>query len=99
MKITITIEKSERKRRKKKRKEKKQHKTLNIILLCLGVFVLAFVIAMIVIFCIYGSVPDTLIQMVLGAGGLEALLTATITISKLWRNKDTEVNQNENLME
>ena len=53
------------------------------ILLILGVFILAFIVAMTVIFCVKDSVPDTLIQYVLGAGGVEALLLAGIKISKV----------------
>lgn len=57
-------------------------KTSNIVLLVLGVFTAAFIVAMIVIFCIKDSVPDTLIQYTLGAGGVEALALAGIRISK-----------------
>lgn len=66
-----------------RRKTKKKAKTSNIILGLLGVFILAFIITMIVVFCKYGSVPDTLIQYTLGAGGVEALLLAAIKISKV----------------
>jgi len=52
-------------------------------LVLLGLFALAFVTAMTVIFCVKGSVPDTLIQYTLGAGGLEALLLAGIRIAKV----------------
>ncbi len=58
-------------------------KTSNIILVLLGVFLLAFIAAMTVIFCIKGAVPDTLIQYTMGAGGVEALLLAGIKISKV----------------
>lgn len=61
----------------------KKRKTSNLILLLLGLFVLAFIITMIVIFCVKGAVPDTLIQYVLGAGGVEAVLLAAIKISKI----------------
>lgn len=57
-------------------------KTSNRVLLILGVFVLAFIIAMIVIFCVKGAVPDTLIQYTLGAGGVEATALAGIKIVK-----------------
>ena len=57
-------------------------KTSDRVLLILGVFILAFIISMIVIFCVKDSVPDALIQCVLGAGGLEALLLAGIKIVK-----------------
>ncbi len=58
-------------------------KTSNIILALLGVFLLAFIAAMTVIFCVKGAVPDTLIQYTLGAGGVEALLLAGIKVSKV----------------
>lgn len=59
-------------------------KTSNRILLVMGIFALAFIVAMTVIFCVRGAVPDTLIQYTLGAGGVEALLLAGIKISKVW---------------
>lgn len=58
-------------------------KTSNLILLAMGLFVLSFVVAMTVIFCVKGAVPDTLIQYTLGAGGVEALLLAGIKIAKV----------------
>lgn len=58
-------------------------KTSNLILLTMGLFAVAFIVAMTVIFCIKDSVPDTLIQYTLGAGGVEALLLAGIKISKV----------------
>jgi len=58
-------------------------KTSNLILLALGLFALGFIVAMTVIFCVKGAVPDTLIQYTLGAGGVEALLLAGIKISKV----------------
>lgn len=58
-------------------------KTSNAILALLGLFLLAFITAMTVIFCVKDAVPDTLIQYTLGAGGVEALLLAGIKISKV----------------
>jgi len=58
-------------------------KTSNLILLALGLFALGFIVAMTVIFCVKGAVPDTLIQYTLGAGGVEALLLAGIKVSKV----------------
>ncbi len=57
--------------------------TSNRVLVSLGLAALAFITAMIVIFCLKGAVPDTLIQYTLGAGGVEALLLAWIKISKV----------------
>lgn len=58
-------------------------KTSNLILAIVGLFLLAFIVAMTVIFCVKGAVPDTLIQYTLSAGGVEALLLAGIKISKV----------------
>lgn len=76
----------------KKGKHEKPRKTSNIVLVVLGVFVLLFVTAMIVIFCITGSVPDTLIQYTLGAGGIETIMLAGIKIVKTMKgdNKTDE---------
>ena len=54
-----------------------------MVLLVMGLFVAAFIVIMIVTFWVKGSVPDTLIQYTLGAGGVEALLLAGIKISKV----------------
>ncbi len=63
-------------------------KTSNRVLLALGVGAASFIVAMTVIFCVKGAVPDTLIQYTLGAGGVEALLLAGIKISKVRAGKD-----------
>jgi len=63
-------------------KREKQRRTSNTVLLVLALFLLAFITAMTVIFCIKGSVPDTLIQYTLGAGGVEAVVLAGIKIAK-----------------
>lgn len=67
--------------------KRKKLKTSNTVLIVLGVFILAFIITMIVIFCVKGSTPDVLIQYVLGAGGLEALLLALIKVAKVIRGE------------
>lgn len=65
-------------------KKKPKMKTRNKVLLCLGLFLFAFIVTMIVTFWVKGSVPDTLIQYTLGAGGIEVLALAGIKISKVW---------------
>ncbi len=65
-------------------------KTSNKVLLALGVFLLAFIVTMIVIFCVVGAVPDTLIQYTLGAGGVEAVALAGIRISKAVSGEKTK---------
>ena len=64
-------------------KRRREAKTSNVILLAMGLFALAFIVVMTVTFWVKGSVPDTLIQYTLGAGGVEALLLAGIKISKV----------------
>jgi hypothetical protein len=65
-------------------------KLSNKILLLLGCFLLAFILAMIVIFCVKGSIPDTLVQYVLGAGGLETVALAAIKVAKVWSGQDDD---------
>ena len=60
---------------------KKTMKTRNKILIIVSVFLLVFIIAMTIIFCVKGSVPDTLIDKVLGVGGVVDIMTAAITIA------------------
>ena len=62
-------------------------KTTNRVLLILGIFLLVFITIMIVTFWVKGAVPDTLIQYVLGAGGVESLALAGIKIAKVWCGK------------
>lgn len=62
---------------------RKKRKTSNVVLVALGIFALAFIITMVVVFCIKGSVPDTLIQYTLGAGGIEAAALSAIKIAKV----------------
>ena len=57
--------------------------TSNLVLIILGAFLLVFIACMIVTFWRFQTVPDTLIQYTLGAGGAEALLLAGIKISKV----------------
>ncbi len=56
-------------------------KTLDRVII-LGIFIALFIISMIVIFCVFQSVPDTLIIAVLGSGTSEAVLTCIITCVK-----------------
>ena len=78
-----------------RRKPKK--KTRDKVLLFLGIFAVVFIVTMIVTFWVKGSVPDTLIQYTLGAGGLEALLLAGITITKVMRGEDAAEEDNEDV--
>ena len=68
-------------RNKTTKTRKKTMKTRNKILIIVSIFLLVFIIAMTVIFCVKGSVPDTLIDKVLGVGGVVDVMTAVITIA------------------
>lgn len=68
----------------------RKKKTSNVILVIVGVFILVFITAMTVIFCIKDAVPDVLIQYTLGAGGVEVLLLAAIKISKVLKGERIE---------
>lgn len=72
-----------------RKRTRKARKTSNIVLVVLGLFALVFIVTMTVIFCIKGSVPDTLIQYTLGAGGVEAAALSAIKISKEIKGKYT----------
>lgn len=63
-------------------KRQKERKTSIVVLAVLGLFLLAFVVTMIVTYWRFQSVPDTLIQYTLGAGGVEAVVLAGIKIAK-----------------
>ena len=57
----------------------------------LGVFLLVFITAMTVVFCVKGETPDMLIQYTLGAGGVEAMLLAGIKVSKVLAGEREEL--------
>lgn len=64
-------------------------KTLNKVLIIIGIFLALFIITMIILFCIYQSIPDTLVVGVLGSGGTECILCAIIEIAKHKYKKET----------
>ena len=66
-------------------------KTANKILVLLGVFLLVFITAMTVVFCVKGETPDMLIQYTLGAGGVEAMLLAGLKVSKVLAGEREEL--------
>lgn len=65
--------------------------TMDLILLLIGVFLAVFTAVMIVIFCITGSTPDTLITCVFGICGVEGGVMGWIKTSK---NKLQKLNKN-----
>ena len=70
-------------------------KKLDLVILCLALFDLAFVITMIVIFYVKDAVPDQLIICVLGGSGVELLLSAWITTTKEKCRKKVDENEEE----
>lgn len=68
--------------------------TMNLVLLVLGVFLLAFIVTMIVIFVRQGQIPDTLVQCVFGACGIEGGIMGWIKTTKerrqdrRWKRED-----------
>jgi len=61
---------------------------LSKILLVVGVFDLVFIITMIVVFLLTGQEMATLITCVLGASGVEAIVSAIIKVTNI--NKETK---------
>lgn len=74
--------------RKGKREAARTRNKTDIVLMLLGAFLALFIVTMIVTFWVKDSVPDTLIQMVLGAGGLEAWLLERIKVNKIKNGAD-----------
>lgn len=71
--------------------------TANTVLKAVGAFVVMFVVAMIVTFWVKGSIPDTLVQYTLGAGGIECLLLAGIKVSKVLKGEKDDDGDNDDL--
>ena len=70
-------------RKKTTKTRKKRMKTRNKILIIVSIFLLVFIVAMVIIFCVKGTVPDTLIEKVLGVGGVVDVMTAAITVADM----------------
>lgn len=74
--------------KKRQRKDKqaatagKRMGAMDKILIVLGVFLLCFIVAMVVIFIKKDSIPDTLVQCVFGACGLEGGVMGWIKTTK-----------------
>lgn len=69
-------------KRSRSKKEEPMNTSTRIILI-MGIFACLFIVTMTVTFWVKNAVPDTLIQYVLGAGGVEAFLLSSIKISKV----------------
>ena len=66
----------------KKINEKKGAKTMDLILIIVGVLLISFTIAMIVLFIKYGAIPDTLCTCVFAALGGECGVMGWIRTTK-----------------
>lgn len=64
--------------------------TANWILALIGAFIVIFIIAMIITYWRFQTIPDTLVQYTLGAGGIECLLLAGIKITKVIKDYGKE---------
>lgn len=62
-------------------------KTMDVILVIVGVALLLFTVAMIVMFCIFGAIPDTLCTCVFAALGGECGVMGWIKTAKE-KNRD-----------
>ena len=65
-------------------------KTLDKVLIIVGGFIAAFIVATVIIYTYNGWQYDTLIPCVVGSGLLETVNTMIITITKIKRNAGNE---------
>jgi coenzyme F420-reducing hydrogenase gamma subunit len=72
---------------------------MDLILLVIGIFLALFTVAIIVIHCITGSTPDTLITCVFGICGVEGGVMGWIKTSKNKLQKLKSKQENSNLNE
>jgi coenzyme F420-reducing hydrogenase gamma subunit len=79
--------------------DKQKIGTMDLILLVIGIFLALFTVAMIVIHCITGSTPDTLITCVFGICGVEGGVMGWIKTSKNKLQKLKSKQENSNLNE
>ena len=79
--------------------DKQKIGTMDLILLVIGIFLALFTAAMIVIHCITGSTPDTLITCVFGICGVEGGVMGWIKTSKNKLQKLKSKQENSNLNE
>lgn len=66
-----------------KKTKKQKMKTLDKVLIIVGIFLAAFIIATVVIYTYKGWQYDTLIPCVVGSGLLETVNTMIITVNKI----------------
>ena len=69
--------------------------TIDKILLGLVGFLIGFTITIIILFCIFQSTPDTLVECVFSLAGSEAIITAVIWYVKKKYAKDNRRKKND----
>lgn len=67
-------------------------KTLDKVLIIIGAYIGAFVVATVIIYTVNGWQYDALIPCVVGGGVLEAINTMIITVNKIKRGSDAVSN-------
>lgn len=82
LKAAYTAHKKKQKKDKQPDQTGKRMGAMDRILIVLGVFLLCFIVGMIVIFIQKDSIPDTLVQCVFGACGLEGGVMGWIKTTK-----------------
>lgn len=65
-----------------RRRRKEPVHAMDVILAVMGVAILLFTVAMIVLFCVYQQVPDTLVTAFFGCFGAEGGFMAVIMVAK-----------------
>ena len=87
----------------KREKEKKEKRTMDFILIIVGILLVSFTIAMIILFQKYGSVPDTLITCVFAALAGECGVMGIIKTTKIryedreWYKEDRKYERKRNM--
>lgn len=74
----------------KRLERRSQGGTMDIILMILGVAIAVFTVTMIVLFCVYQSVPDTLINCFFTCCGSEGGFMAVIMVAKKIKGSKNE---------
>lgn len=74
--------------KKRKGNVKNKTKTLNFCIIFDVCLIIGFVIAMLIIYCVRGGIPDTLCTCFFATAGGELLCTMLITLFKLKYPKD-----------
>ncbi len=73
---------------RKKRNPKKKLNTIDIVLIICGSLLVLFTIAMIIMFCLFQTVPDTLIVSFFGAFGIETVNCVIVHKDKKTKNQN-----------